>query len=134
MNEDRMEEDRLLMESMIAEGLCCTQVIVKMVLERMGEENEQLVKAASALCGGIKTGHNCGALTGAALGLALLDERISKGMVAELVRGFENAFGSIECAEIAGKSGTRRAEVCPRLIQDTYFIAMEIAEHYGITI
>lgn len=134
MNQERMEEDRLLMESMLTKGLCCAQILVKMVLDRMGEENEQMLRAVSALCGGIKTRHNCGALTGAAMGLALLDERLSKIAVPELVRAFENAFGSVECAELIGENGERRAEICPGLIQDTYFIAMEIAEQYGISI
>ena len=71
MDIERMEEDRFIVESLRAGGLCRTQIILKMLLDRTGEENEMLLCAASARCGGMKTGQNGGASCSAAMAMAL---------------------------------------------------------------
>jgi hypothetical protein len=100
----------------------------------MGKENEMLLRAASALCRGLKTGQNCGALSGAAMAMALIDSRMSNVMVKELVHKFKEAYGSLNCFEIAGSNGEKRLEICPVLTQDTYIMALEIAEQYGFSV
>lgn len=53
-------------------GLCCSQIIVKLVLRELGRENPDLVRAAAALCfGGGTPDGTCGVLTGAACALSL---------------------------------------------------------------
>ena len=54
-------------------GYHCSQIIMIMTLETIGEENPQLVKAMGGLGGGIGyCGDTCGCLTGGACAIGLL--------------------------------------------------------------
>ncbi len=103
-------------------------------LDLKGEENDQLVQAASGLCLGMKSGLVCGALTGGACMLTLFDEN-SDEMVQELAEWFRavcgEKYGGIDCAEITHDDPQRRQMVCPDLIQATYLQAKRILSDYG---
>ena len=94
-------------------GYNCSQAIVKTYAEDVGLNEEEIVKMASVLGGGIgRTGHVCGAVSGAALiigakfgstdntKLESKDKAYQKGR--ELFKRFTAENKSILCSEILG--------------------------------
>jgi C_GCAxxG_C_C family probable redox protein len=81
------------------------------IADEIGVDSELLPKAATAFCSGMsRTCGTCGALTGAMMGIGLAlgrteaTQSVQPAYVAtqELVREFEQAFGSRNCAELLG--------------------------------
>lgn len=54
-------------------GSCCSQALVSLGLTLKGEENPSLLRASASLCLGVRSGLTCGALTGAAMMMALFE-------------------------------------------------------------
>jgi len=109
--------------------------MVQMGLDLKGEENEQLVQSVRGLCGGVRRRLLCGALTGAACMLNIVDpENANIDMVPELVEWFEEKysgeFGGMDCGDIIGPGLGNRVH-CPRIIEETYLQAKKILESYG---
>jgi len=107
-----MDDISFTMFKLVNSGYCCTQVMVKMVLDAEEKENEDLLRAVNGLCMGIgSTQKICGVLTG---GIAILGLYAGKGndteyvkpeysdMVDEYTQWFEAEFGSVECSDIIG--------------------------------
>ena len=134
MAEKNYLEERYIMDALQAEGLCCSQIIMQMALYKRNSENEEMMDALAAFSGGLKTGHNCGALIGGALVLAMADKRLSKITIPEFIRWFEEIYGHVDCVKIGGENGEKRAEICPEMIQNSYFKALEILEKYGLSL
>ena len=132
MDDEKRAEDIYLMRALGAEGYCCSQIIVKMALDQKGAENEDMLNAVAALCNGLKTGSNCGALTGAALVLAMAEKRLAAITVMTLVDWFRKTYGSLDCFDIIGDTREWRAELCPTIVQESYFKVLEILEEYGL--
>ena len=131
-----MRDDVHRLHQHLREGQCCAEALVRMGLERTGGENPQLLQAVRGLCGGVRDGMLCGALTGAACMLSLLDPRLApEVLVPELSRWFraamEDQYGGCDCADIVGADPAARPERCPPLIEATYLQAMEILGSYG---
>jgi hypothetical protein len=127
-----MDDDRLMIEALNAEGLCCTQIIIQMALDKRGSVNPELMDAAAALCVGLKTGNNCGALTGAAMILGMADRRLATVTVPELVEWFRSEYGDLDCFTIAGEHGELRQELCLEIVQESYMKAVEILNRYDL--
>ena len=114
------------------DGLCCSQILVKLVLRDLERENPDLIRAMAALCYG--SGHSegiCGVLTGAACALSLCLESSQESeradslltlMLGELFGWFtgkaEAAYGGSRCVEILAASPDKRA--CSLLLRETY--------------
>lgn len=107
-----MDDISFTMFKLVNSGYCCTQVMVKMVLDAEEKENEDLLRAVNGLCMGIgSTQKICGVLTG---GIAILGLYAGKGndteyvkpeysdMADEYTKWFEAEFGSVECRDIIG--------------------------------
>lgn len=62
------------------QGFCCSQILISLALEDMGEENVPLVRAMAGLCEGYAFNNLCGVANGAACVLALY---LAKGSVEE---------------------------------------------------
>ena len=119
-----------------AEGLCCAQTLVQLGLDWRGEENEQLVQAVGGLCGGLSTGKNCGALTGAICMLSMFGLQLARSeMIPEMVEWFAREYGgeqgNVNCLHILGGDMQNRHEICPALIQNTYLAAKDILLLHG---
>ena len=104
-------------------GYHCSQIIMIMTLETIGEENPQLVKAMGGLGGGI----------GYFLGNLAPEEKEDAQMkpaVQELYQWFrqktEEEFGAFYCKDITHLDWGVIMEKCPGLIADTYTKVMEI--------
>lgn len=117
------------------EGKGCANILVEMGLALRGERNDQLVEAASGLCGGMHSGLVCGCLTGAACMLALFGGREAAPMIKELVAWFEvtceEKYGGIDCRTITDDDPLNRPLRCPALIGETYAQAKNILIEHG---
>lgn len=68
-----MEPDIKKLNQLLLSGSCCSQALVSLGLTLKGEENPSLLKASASLCLGVRSGLTCGALTGAAMMMALFE-------------------------------------------------------------
>lgn len=111
-------------------GLCCSQIIVKLVLRDLGKDNPDLVRSMAALCYGSHAGGTCGVLTGAACALSLcLDnnsDRERQDHLLPLLLGklsdwftinTSKTYGGILCEDILTASPDKRA--CTLLLIST---------------
>jgi hypothetical protein len=131
-----MQNDLERLRTLLREGKCCSVALVQMALEIRGESNDQLLHAMSALCGGIKGGLACGALTGAACMINVLDpEHANEAMVPELTEWFTETIGSeyggTDCMDIVHDDPLQKRAICPGLVEATYLQAREIMTAYG---
>lgn len=132
-----MEKDIRLLHEALQSGRCCAQALIEVGLKLKGEENEQLVLAAGALCLGIRSGHICGALSGAAEMMMLFDPELAvKEWIPELSRWFEEtyteAYGGANCNDILGGVLANKAVRCPAVVENTYRKVRELLEDDGI--
>lgn len=129
-----MEEDLKLMAQLKADGLCCSSIMIELGLRLRGENNEQFVKAARALCNGMQSGLTCGALTGAVCMLALFDERnteMTKDMVAWFRYSLCEKYGSIDCEAITHCDPYEKAVKCPEIMKAAYIRAKAMLAEFG---
>lgn len=111
-------------------GLCCSQIIVKLVLRDLEQDNPDLVRSMAALCFGSYTGGVCGILTGAACALSLYlgnnpdreqQDNMLPLLLGELSDWFnvtsKRAYGGSLCSEILTASPDKRA--CTLLLIST---------------
>lgn len=131
-----MEDDVKRLHQLLLEGKCCSSAIVQLGLEIKGEENNQLVQAMSGLCHGVHSMLVCGALTGAACMMNLLDPKnANTKMIPELVEWFMatygEKYGGIDCANIVGNMPVNSKIRCPPLIETTYLEAKRILSSCG---
>jgi hypothetical protein len=103
-------------------GLCCSQIVVKLLLCDLGRENPDLIRAMAALCfGGGHPSGTCGVLTGAGCALSLCldgnpdNERPDPQLpllLAELTDWFtvqaEHSYGGSRCADVLAASPDKR--------------------------
>ena len=127
-----MDRDAERVAELRAQGNCCAQVQVRMALEMRGEENEQLVQSAGGLCGGVRTGLVCGALSGAAMALSMFDFALAKKeMIPALTKQFAQKWGTTECAEILSGNENKKNDICLRVMQETWKQAKQILKEHG---
>lgn len=131
-----MKDDVIRLHQLLREGKCCSCAIVQLGLEIKGEENEPLVQAVSGLCLGVRSGLICGALTGAACMMNILDPKnANTEMIPDLVEWFTatygKEYGGINCADIVRDTPANRTQRCPALIEATYLQAKTILSEYG---
>jgi len=124
----RLDGPYLDMLSLRLSGLCCSQIVVKLLLRDLGRENPGLVRAMAALCfGGGYADGACGVLTGAACALSLCLENGSDTeqqhprlplLLGELHDWFSvragRSYGGVTCREILAASPDKRA--CSQLV------------------
>lgn len=111
-------------------GLCCSQIVVKLVLSGLGKDNPDLIRAMAALCFGAGTGGVCGIFTGAACALSFYLGHTSEGeqpdaqlslLLGELSDWFTiqagRSYGGSLCSDILTASPDKRA--CSLLLIST---------------
>ena len=109
-------------------GYCCSQIIMKLALRELGQENPELVRAMAGLCFGAGSPEGaCGILTAAVSALSLSfgtteqpDPRLPSPL-SELADWFnaqaEGAYGGTSCTAILEASPKKRA--CAELLVAT---------------
>lgn len=120
-----------LVDVYLLKGCCCSEAIVRAGLEMLGTPNEQLADAATAFCKGLHTGRNCGALDGGAMLLAMFSRPLAASeMIPQLVAWFDDnyglAYGSIDCADIAGDRMQYKPERCKPLALAVFKKCLEL--------
>lgn len=92
-------------------GYYCAESVLLAMAEGKGIQSDLIPKIATGFCSGIaRTGDQCGAVSGAIMGLSLLTGRSSPGasveenyaIVRKLKHMFENRFGSTNCRQLIG--------------------------------
>lgn len=109
-------------------GYCCSQIIMKLALRELGQDNPELVRAMAGLCfgaGSLEGG--CGILTAAACALSLgfgtaeLPDSALPSRLSELADWFkaeaEGSYGGMSCGAILEASPDQRA--CGALLSAT---------------
>jgi len=125
-------------------GLCCSQILVKLVLRDLGQDNPDLVRSMAALCFGSYTGGVCGILTGAACAMSLyLENHLSREqqdhrlplLLGELSDWFDitskRSYGGSLCTDILTVSPDKRA--CTLLLISTLKKLRSMMATVGIT-
>ena len=127
-------------------GYACGQILAKLLLETIDEENPTLVRCMHGLNGGIgSSGDVCGCM---AAGCCLIsyftgkpadnefDSPHHKGAMGEFTRWFqhetESEYGGMDCRDIVGTSPAKKVQYCPQIIAATYEKCMEILEEKGL--
>ncbi len=113
-----------------ANGLCCSQITVKMVgLDPRGEENPDLIKAMQAYCYGLYGQLTCGVLLGCAAALSLYTEtkEETSALVLKLNEWFEEENGSCSCEDILGK-GCPPTPICRSIMEKSINKCFELLE------
>ena len=139
-----MNDDAFRVMDFAMKGYQCSQILMAVALEAMGKENEDLLRAMSALTGGMGCGKTCGALTGgcSVLGLyagwgvsdAAPDERLP-AMLHEFVEWFESEYtrryGGIECSGIVADDMHNKMARCPGIVIESLARIKEIFAEYN---
>ena len=124
------------------QGYYCSQILMKLLLETLGEDNPELVKAMMGLCGGVGfSGGCCGCMTAGTCMISYLTGKGSdnepesadhKPMMKEFTEWFKARmvpeFGSTNCCDVIHFDPAKRIEMCPPIIADTYEKCVELLE------
>ena len=128
-------QERLFEEKL--KGYCCSETIMNLCLEDMGwelEDRSALVKSMGAFCGGLHEGLACGTLCAACSVLWLAEENKYKAndeLGPEMMAWFKERFGAWNCDELLEGDPSRKPEVCPVIVEDTYNKLHDMLEDIG---
>lgn len=129
-----MQDDIATLRESLREGTCCAVALVETALRRTGSSDPVLLQAMGGLCSGVHGGLLCGALTGAACMLNVLDQNANARMVPELTEWFLAAigdeYGGVNCDDILAGDPANQAR-CPAIIEATYRQAMLLLRQQG---
>lgn len=132
-----MEKDIQVLHRCLQQGKCCSRALVATALALRGEENEQMERAASTLCLGMRNMLTCGALTGAALCLGLFEDEADSGaMTEELTEWFQESYGEVyggvNCRDILEGELVNKVLRCPDLMDSVWLKITELLEDEGV--
>ena len=142
-----MDEIGFEMFKLTNAGYCCSQIMMKMVLDVEDKENEDLLRSMSAFCLGAGSEQKtCGVLSG---GIAIFGLYAGKGrdteypkagfseMVDEYTEWFLAEHGSVECKEIIGvcsitdyRTNQSYRLKCGDILQKSYRKVQEILQEH----
>jgi len=141
-----LDPEQLRMLELAQQGFHCSEILLFTGLEAQGKVNPDLIKAMSALAGGIGfSGEACGALTGGACLLGLYagrgtaeqeEDPRSKVMIQELIDWFSQkygqAYGGIRCREITEDDPNIAPTRCPRIVAAVHKKVKSLLSDNGI--
>lgn len=127
-------------------GYFCGQILAKLTLETVGDENPGLVKAMGGLNGGVGFSNGvCGCMTGGACILSYFtgkgddlgfDDPQHKAALSDFTSWFTDEMtlfhGGTDCLSITKGDPSNRVTLCPQIIADTYTKCMEILSERGL--
>ncbi len=99
-------------------GYCCSQIIMKECLDKMGKENQELVDASAAFCYGLGVKANCGIVTSALAAMYLYDpEEAANDFGPYFIEWFTETFGSMDCETLLeGGNPMVKIEKCTEMV------------------
>ena len=92
-------------------GLWCAESVLLAISEEQGIQSELIPKIATGFCSGMaRTGGQCGALSGAIMGISLVTGRTDAtdsvddtyDKIRKIRRKFDEKFGATSCAALLG--------------------------------
>lgn len=127
-------------------GYFCSQIMAILLLETVGEENPELVKAMGGLNGGVGYSNGCcGCMTGGCCVISYFtgkgedletDSPEHKPAMKEFVDWFkeemEMEHGGTDCTDITEGNPANRVQYCPQIIAAAYEKCMEILQEKDI--
>lgn len=90
-------------------GMNCAEAVLKASMEELGIDDRLIPAVASGFGGGVgRTGHLCGALSGAVMASGIRygtgspenDKERAYAIAGSLVRSFSSEFGAVNCGEL----------------------------------
>lgn len=130
---------------MAQRGYCCSQILVKLIMDAQGEENAGLLRSLQGLCKGMAGRHGvCGLLTGGVCALAYvtgkggMDETahpMAEEMRYKYLEWFKELVkecGGMDCARILGGSADDFNMRCNELLGQCWRKLLEIFDEYEI--
>ena len=123
-----MDETAIHIMQLAAQGFCCSQIMIKLALMDMGEDNIPLVRTMAGLCEGSGAGDLCGVASGGVCVLALYAGKGSAKedahdrfplLLSQFMDWFKEnstSWGGIRCDEILAFNGGRKPEVCGNIM------------------
>lgn len=140
-----MDDTFLPFLSIAQQGYCCSQILVKLILDAQGVENTGLLRALYGLCKGMSSHQStCGLLTGGACALAYVTGRGNEWEMAhpmgEVMRleylswftDLTRCYGGINCSHILGNSGEFETGPCKTLLAQCWEKILELFDTYGV--
>lgn len=145
-----MDSSQIMLLELGSKGYSCGQILIICALRMMGQDNEYLVRAMSALAqGGGNTGQTCGALLG---GLSVLSLYTAKGndfeeampeeaqlweeltvwFETDLCKGCGTSCNTILGVSEAGGQLQMNQMKCGRLLAEVWRKCLMLLEQYGI--
>ena len=127
-------------------GYACGQILAKLLLETVEEENAALVRCMQGLNGGIgSSGDVCGCMAAGCCLLAwftgkpaddAFDSPHHRAAMGEFTQWFqhemESEYGGMDCRDIVGTNPAKKVQYCPGIIAATYEKCVEILESKGL--
>ena len=127
-------------------GYFCGQILAKLLLETIGEENTGLVKAMGGLNGGVGfSGGCCGCMSGGACLISYITGKGGEndadlpGHVSALchfthwfAEEMKERYGGTDCGEILGGDQRRKMERCPEIMALSFEKCIEILSGKGL--
>lgn len=120
----------------------CSQVMMKLAMDLVGDDNPALIRAMSGLTGGMgDAGSACGVLTGGAAAIGYLAGRGEEGdiphpqykeIIKKYVDWFRDTYGTDRCYDIIKGDKEYSRQVCPGIIEAGYYKMVDLLEEYGI--
>lgn len=127
-------------------GYYCAESVLLAMAEAQGIQSDLIPKIATGFCSGMsRTGGQCGAVSGAIMGLSLLTGRSSPEesvednyvVVRRLIDMFERRFGSTSCRQLIGCDlnteegqetfgANNLVEECKRYVEETTRMAISL--------
>jgi C_GCAxxG_C_C family probable redox protein len=107
LNKDAASKSREYFNS----GFWCAESVLQAISEEIGIHSELIPKIATGFCSGMaRTGGQCGAVSGAIMGMSLVCGRSTKGApvdaiyskVRRLREKFEDQFGNLNSGDLLG--------------------------------
>lgn len=141
-----LAEEQMRMLEHAQQGFHCNEILMFAGLEAQGKTNPDLIRAVSALAGGLGfSGELCGALTGGACLLGLYDGRGDEReetsqrlniMVNDLVDWFKmeygQEYGGIRCSDITEDDPKNNPQRCPFIVSGVLNKVKSLVDEYGL--
>ena len=104
------------------DGYCCSETIMKLVLEDLCIEDDRLIDAMGAFCGGMGAGQVCGALSALVSSMCVALGRVSvkKELRADIVEWFKCEHGALDCTTLIKGDAANKKTICPGIIESAY--------------
>lgn len=132
-------------------GYQCSQILAILILETIGEDNPEVVRALGGLSVGVGfSGGTCGCMTGGCCMLSYFTAKaddlsydspyhrstqvaFTKWFTEMIEENYDTEhFYSINCDDIVHGSAARKIQYCPQLIAQSYEKCIELLEEKGL--